>query len=337
MNNKLGVNVNYNRINLGECAPLESPLLLFFELSGFCNFACKFCPHGTQDDLLKKCNMSYELFQKAIDELCADQMGISKIRYCGMGEMLVNPKAMDIMTYASSKRNSGELNVKCLELVTNGYLFDKFDPLKLCESLDRIVVSIEGLSEAEYEKIAGKKIDYDRLINGIRKIYENKGNCEILCKIQGNAIKNSNDMRRFGEMFGAISDVISVENIADMWPDYETKYVDKDKKFRYSIEEKTSNTEKAVCVQIFKSLQIYADGDVVPCCFDWERKNTLGNINDCSIRDIWKGEKLRKLYFRHLNLEKGKFEPCKKCRGNDYCDVDDIDCYRTDILERMRK
>ncbi len=332
------MNVNYNRINLGESAPLESPLLLFFELSGFCNFACKFCPHGTKDDLLKKDNMAYELFQKAIDELCVNQMHISKIRYCGMGEMLVNPRALDIISYAGRKRNNGGLSVKCLELVTNGYLFKNLDALKLCESLDRIVISIEGLNEAEYEEITGKKIDYNDLVSGIKKVYKARGNCEIICKIQSNAIKNKEDLERFEKIFGDITDVISVENIADMWPDYDTKYVDKNKNFRYDIEEKKGNIkEKEVCVQIFKSLQIFANGDVVPCCFDWERKNILGNINECSISEIWKGEKLKKLYLRHLNLEKGEFEPCKNCRGNDYCDVDDIDCYRTDILERIRK
>ena len=56
------------------------------------------------------------------------------------------------------------------------------------------------------------------------------------------------------------------------------------------------------CPQIFKSLQVNANGVVIPCCIDWSLKNNLGNIDNQSLIDIWNGKILRDL---RLKLLKG--------------------------------
>ena len=96
-------------------------------------------------------------------------------------------------------------------------------------------------------------------------------------------------------------------------------------------------TERRVCVQIFKSLQVQAGGQVLPCCVDWKRINVLGNINKNSLFEIWNGEKLRKLQIEHLKGNKGKIEPCKDCTMNDYCDPDNIDPYADKLYQRIAK
>ncbi|WP_035767608.1 radical SAM/SPASM domain-containing protein [Butyrivibrio sp. NC2002] len=333
MDNKFGNNINLNRINLGQAIPLEWPLLLLVELSGYCNFECKFCPHGTENDNLVKNNMDFKLFKKIVEELDRDQAHIAKIRYCGMGEMLINPNAVDMMSYLRDVVRRGNLNVECLELITNGSLFNKINAKMLCESVDRIVISVEGLNSEEYQSVTGTAIDYEAFLEGIVNIYANKGNCEIVVKIQGNSIKSEHDKKKFELLFEDKADLLSIENLTDMWPGYETKLVDTDRSFRYHVGEGV--VRKKVCAQIFKSLQIYANGDVVPCCFDWERLNYLGNVREKSIKEIWNGSELRKLIYKHLMLQKDTFEPCNTCYGNDYCDIDAVDDYREEILKRM--
>ena len=91
-----------------------------------------------------------------------------------------------------------------------------------------------------------------------------------------------------------------------------------------------------ICPQIFKGVQVQADGEVVPCCVDWKRVNVLGNIKVDSLYEIWNSEKLRRLQIEHLVGNKSKIEPCKDCTMNDYCEVDNIDPYAKECLKRLR-
>ena len=83
--------------------------------------------------------------------------------------------------------------------------------------------------------------------------------------------------------------------------------------------------EVIACPQIFKSLQVNANGVVVPCCIDWSAKNNLGNIDSEKLVDIWEGEKLKELRLKHLRNERSSFLPCSQCTMNEFSEYDSID------------
>ena len=90
-----------------------------------------------------------------------------------------------------------------------------------------------------------------------------------------------------------------------------------------------------VCAQIFKSLQVNADGSVFPCCIDWQGVNNLGNILDLSLPSIWNSRALFDLRMLHLKGKKDTHSPCKGCEMNELSDIEDIDAYAADIIARM--
>ena len=96
--------------------------------------------------------------------------------------------------------------------------------------------------------------------------------------------------------------------------------------FRFNNDKKI--VKRVVCPQIFKSLQISANGDVVPCCVDWKRVNLLGSANNTSLVDIWNGDKIRKLQNIHLSGNRFDTPLCKKCVMNEYSEIDNIDCIK---------
>ena len=49
------------------------------------------------------------------------------------------------------------------------------------------------------------------------------------------------------------------------------------------------------CVNVLTSVSIHSDGDVVPCCFAWEKELVIGNIYEQSLAEIWQGERRKKL------------------------------------------
>lgn len=335
MNNFMNLTsaVNMDRLNLSEVIPLEWPLVLYIEISGYCNLKCKFCPQSTMSAKLKKDNMSLTLFKKIIDELYDKHVKVKKIRLCGMGECLVNTEFSQMLEYLRTKDVAA-----CIDLVTNGILMTESIAQTIAQSCDIVRFSIEGLSDNEYAMVTGEKVNYKQLINNISYLYSIPERKSKVCvKIHGNSIKNQANLEAFYTTFEPISDELSVEQLCNMWPDFHSDFVINESKFRFSLngENYDSLTHQTVCPQIFKAVQIYANGDIVPCCYDWERQNIIGNIRYASLKDIWRGEKLKTLQLAHLNLQREKLTPCNTCMANDYTEVDNIDSSRIEILKRI--
>ena len=92
-----------NRMDLGSQAPLEWPLAIYVEPSGYCNFKCKFCVNSTKE--LKKENMDFGLFKKFVDEIMDKGAVIPLMRFCGFGESVINQKFLDMLRYIDDCRN----------------------------------------------------------------------------------------------------------------------------------------------------------------------------------------------------------------------------------------
>ena len=316
--------VEHNRVNLADVIPLSVPFVLYVELSGFCNLKCRFCPHFLDPDSLIKANMSFEIFRKIVDDI--EGLGRLKVlRLIGTGEPLLNKKFLEMVHYA--KKSS---SVDKLELTTNGILLKKEEYHKnLTKYLDRIIISIEGLDEQAYLDVAGTKINYTDLVENIGKLYENKRDCTIYIKIHNNALKNKNDLKLFHKYFGKICDEIYVENLVNLWPETISNLgLDSGHRFN-DVDQK-----QTVCTQIFKSMMVNANGDVVPCCVDFKRVNNLGNVSMQNLGEIWKSHKLEEIRKTHLRGEGGTISPCSGCSYYQ-SDVDNIDANKDEILKRI--
>ena len=71
--------------------------------------------------------------------------------------------------------------------------------------------------------------------------------------------------------------------------------------------------ERFPCPRIWNSMQVLSDGEVVPCCIDYEELEPMGNVADYSLKTIWNNERFQRL--RHLNVERrfDKIPLCKEC------------------------
>ncbi len=47
------------------------------------------------------------------------------------------------------------------------------------------------------------------------------------------------------------------------------------------------------CKDIYHQLGIYWNGDVVPCCYDVDGKEVMGNLLENSLQKIWNNERYR--------------------------------------------
>ena len=326
-----------HRVNLGKMSPLKWPLSLYVEPSGACNFKCKFCVQSQKQ--VKSDIMTFKVFQKIIDELEENRVVIPRMSICGIGEPLVNRELPNMLQYLDSHRQENHI-VKVAELVTNGSLFNEELAMCIPRYLDRIVISVEGLDGRDYEKFAGINIDFDEFLQHLTLLYNNRGSCKVYIKIHNKAIYGSKERQaQFFELFTPISDGRWIENLSDIFPEFESDLIDtSDGAFRWSVEkEKPSKLiPHMVCPQIFKALLVFANGDCTLCCSDWDRKICIGNINDTSLLEIWHSKRAELIREKHLRFQKDTFSPCRECRSNDYIEIDNIDSAANEILMRMK-
>ncbi len=326
MKAKLQSQVQNERLVLEKAIPLATPLVVYLEPSGYCNLKCEFCPHGLAGSALKKDIMSLELFKKLMDDLAGFPEKVKLLRVCGNGDPLMNKALLPMLEYANERQV-----VQRVELLTNGVLLTPDLAGNLPRFLDRIVFSIEGLSSEEYQRICSTKIDFQKLLDNLDLWHASRDSCVVHIKIHHKAIPTADEEKQFLTLFGDRCDQIFIEKLVPMWPQLDSASFSNE--FRWGD---WSVIRRQVCAQIFKGVQVQADGEVVPCCVDWKRVNMLGNIGNEPLRDIWNGSKLRKLQMEHLSGNKGDLEPCKDCTMNDYCEVDNIDQHAQECIERLK-
>lgn len=321
-----------NRTKLQDVIPIETPFIVFIDPSEACNFKCKFCPTGDKE-LMKSLPgrghglMDFDLYKHIIDDLCTFPGKVKVVRLYKDGEPLLNPRFADMVKYA---KDSG-----CCDRVDTTTNASLLTP-KMCDDiiaarLDRINISVEGVNANQYQDFSGWKLDYDAYVDNIRYLYEHKTNLEMLVKINGDVITKE-QQQQFLDTFGDITDDIFIESIMDCWPTFEQKKVEVNVTrgiFGNKIE------EVLVCPYVFYAICVNSDGTVSLCFLDWKHELILGDVQTQSLKDIWRGDKLKEYRKMFLRGKRKSHPVCADCGQLRQGAPDDIDAYRDELLERL--
>jgi len=321
-----------NREPLKDRIPLSTPWVIFVDPSDLCNFKCRFCPTGNIK-LMKeagrslKC-MDFKLYKKIIDDICDFDKPIKVLRLYKDGEPLLNPNFPDMVKYAKEKGCAEKIDT-----TTNASLLNRELSLKIIESgLDRINISIEGINTKQYLEFSKVKIDFDRFVENIKYFYNNKKQCEMIIKINGDTISKQ-DKKRFFEVFGDICDGISIEHTMNCWNGFTMDGMKQNEEFGiYGQPIKKVD----VCPYIFYSFSVNSDGKVSLCYLDWSRKLIVGDVKKQSMKEIWNSEKIKKYQVGFLSSGKNIPPICKGCSQLSHGMPVDLDKYAKILLERLK-
>lgn len=322
-----------NRTKLETVIPLKTPFIINIDPSDACNFQCKFCPTGDRD-LMKRTPgrghgiMSFDLYKKIIDDACSFEDKIKVVRLYKDGEPFVNPLFADMVKYA---KDSG-----CCDRVdttTNAALLThKLSDDIIAAGLDRINISIEGVTEEQYYDFARAKIKYADLVDNIRYLYEHKTNLEMLVKINGDVISEE-QKQQFLDTFGDITDIIFIESIMDCWPTFEqTKVEVNQTRGIYG----TEINEVMVCPYPFYSISVNSDGTVSLCFLDWKHTLLIGDASKQSIKEIWNGVKLKDYQKMFLEMKRKTHSVCANCGQLRQGAPDNIDAFASELLKKIK-
>jgi len=322
-----------NRTKLETAIPLDTPFTIFVDPSDACNFKCRFCPTSDRklmQDVGRPLRvMKLDLFKKIADDICEFPDKIRVLRLYKDGEPLINKRIADMIKYAK--------DIDCadkIDTTTNASLLTNEISKELIDAgLDRINISIEGVSNKQYKDFSDVKLEYERIVDYVRFFYENKKQCEVLVKINGDTLTKE-DKDLFLDTFGNFSDKIHIEHIMSCWPNFELNGVEVNDDFGiYGQEIKEVDT----CPYVFYSMAINSDGFVSLCFLDWAKTLEIGNVNKKSVREIWTGKQMKQYQKMFLEGGRKKHPFCGDCGQMTHGLPDNIDSYSKDLLNKLNE
>lgn len=335
MKAKISPRINLDgRTALETVIPLSTPFILFVDPSSACNFRCKFCPTGDHE-LMEKTgryqgSLDFELYKKIIDDLKDFDKPIKVLRLYKDGEPLLNKKFPDMIHYAKKSNK-----VEYIDTTTNASLLDCNISMRMLNAgLDKINISINGLSDEQLLEFSRARVSFRRIVDNIRYLYKHKGKCEIVVKICDNGMTEE-DKKKFYDTFGDMCDRIFIENPSPCWPEFDVMERT-GKKMDVGIYQ-NKLTDVDTCPYIFYSMSVNSDGTVSLCFLDWERKLLIGDARESKLRDIWMGNTLYAHQLNNLCGFRKVNKTCADCGQLSHCLPDNIDKYRGILLERLTR
>lgn len=328
-----------NRTKLEKVIPLSAPIILFIDPSSLCIFKCKICPTGHSNLVKERFNgvMNFDIYTKIIDDLKEFENPIKVLRLYGLGEPLLNKNFVNMVKYAKDTNY-----IQYIDTTTNGYFLTPDLGRKILDSgLDRINISVCGMSDKQFLEFTRTKVDFNKYVDNIKDFYEIRDeggyNCEICIKTTGDFL-TINNKEKFYETFGDYADKIFIENAVNCWPEFDIeKYsnikISKTKGiYNQPI---NNNNEIKTCPYIFYSITINSDGSSSLCFLDWAHKLIIGDIRKQSLKEIWNGDVLYKYQMENLNGKRKDIPVCRQCGQLTHCLPDNIDSYADLITEKL--
>jgi len=333
---------------LQDLLPLRTPISAHVDISSICNYRCSFCfqadTKGMKEVGLKRGWMEVDMFKKIVDGFKEFPDKIKKIKIGNHGEPTLHPDVAEMVKYAHESDTAD-----IIEMFTNGSrLTPELNEAMVKAGLQRINISLEGLTDKRYLEVAGVKQNFQEIIDGVKSLYEiktrEKSDLQIYVKIadQAHALKGDKDLKFmmteeekkfFFETFTPICDEIFIEKVVPQWADTQLdKQNDVEDTGMYG---QKINQWKDSCPFIFMYMHFNCDGTVSPCTLDWPRKVVIGNINDESVKDIWEGKALRELQVAMLAGKRQCINLCNNCSAPMVCVEEDLDSHVDKVVKAI--
>lgn len=298
---------------------MGSPSEISIETTTICNLRCKGCPTGLGQLNRAPAHISKELFGYLVSKNMSNFKYLDIIYPFIFGEPLLN---RDIFDYIQQLKKASSPYTR-IELHTNGNIKNpKEISYKLLGSgIDIVNISLDGTSSDTYENFR-KGADFELVNNFIKNLTSAKKELGVLrpeIVVQMIVTKYSENQV---EEFRGLKEKLGADRITYKEYFYEfTKLSDEEgrslapsrKEHRLDEEEKKKIIEKKkkLCGWAYRAISIMNNGEVTPCCIDFNTTLLNGlNIKGSTIKEIWNSKRYRK--FRK-DMLKGKIPLCNKC------------------------
>ena len=280
-----------------ELKRTPEPHLHQIEPTNHCVYSCIMCPRPKK---MKRGTgfMKFDLFTKVIDEVSSysEPVKSREIELFHFGESLLHPEIERMVGYASLK------GLRITMSVNGPQLHPELAGKILSGGPFRIIVSLDGHDQDSYRAIRGGNADYAEAVRHIRTLKS------LHKKMKSNALisvrmilmySNAEHVSLFRKQWEDAGIDVEIREFFP-WGESEMAGIGSFKKYPPFMP----------CPFPWQYLVVQWNGDVVPCCRDYNAANKLGNVRDSSLKKIWNSRTYEE--FRE-QMATGNF------KGNDIC------------------
>jgi radical SAM protein with 4Fe4S-binding SPASM domain len=280
----------------------SKPLEIILEVTNFCNLDCIMCP---RTNMIRDTGfMTLELFKKIIDQVesHAELVYLSG----GLGDPMLHPDIGSMIQYGKSR---GVI----IGVSTNATMLNDKNINMLLESqTDILLLSLDGATKETHESIRVGSV-FEKTMGGVEKFLTEKERrgldlpyavCQMIYMPE-----NKMEAEEFKKKWSTFAKADEVRL---------KKYLNlqgADKVPENSLDSKSAMRPKASCILPWRQLSIGWDGTVSFCCRDTDFKESMGNVHETSIDDVWNSKKMMQYRESLSNSRKSEISICKGCAG----------------------
>jgi len=304
-----------SRIGIAYTAPM--PSFVSVEPSAVCQLRCPQCPcgQGVHHPMNTGKMLSMSTFRDILQQC---EGSVHTMQFYFQGEPLLNPDLPQMIRLA----HQSHIYTTCS---TNAQALTPRLATQLIQSgLDRIIVSIDGLSEESYQsyRVGGS---LNRALQGLINLRQAKNqwggttHIELQClRLRSNEHEWTMFQRSYRQM-GADSLTLKTAQFYDytqgnplMPSDERYSRYHQLKDGTYVPKNRIRPTNHHACSRILSGCVITVDGDVLPCCFDKSASHVMGNIHQQSLRSIWRGSRFTD-FRQQVTANRMQYTMCTNC------------------------
>lgn len=273
----------------------DYPPYLQIEPSSICNYRCVFCFNSDNTFTRRSSGfmgyMSFDLFQRIIDEVCGK---IEFISLASRGEPLMCPDIEKMLAYTRGKF----LNLK---LNTNASFLDESKCHAILQGgVKTLVFSADASSEPLYSQLrVGGQLD--KVLTNIERFQKIRAtqysNANIITRVSGVKRSDRQDLDSMQKFWGGLADQVAFVHY-NPWEDSYHRPV---------------NDLSDRCTDLWRRMFVWWDGKVNPCDVDYKSTISMGNFSGDGLGKIWRSAEYEALRGIHINNGRQTKEPCRRC------------------------
>ncbi len=199
-------------------------------------------------------------------------------------------------------------------------LTEKLATQLLQAGLDRIIISMDGLTQLTYEKYrVGGKIEKVlkalQVLKQLKKSLHSRIHIELQCLLLRSNEHEWKQLKHSYRHLGADSLTFKTAQFYDykngdslMPTDHKYSRYKMSNNGKYELKHKP----KKICSRLFFGCVMDVMGHILPCCFDKNKQFTFGSITDSSFDEIWQSKKAC-MFRQNVLSDRSHFAICTNC------------------------